>query len=542
MVRGPTGSSAEVLDPLVDDTGLTVVNISNTGSEQTFSTSARKYVLTEDITSTGTALNFWTDANNGINGIVVDLNGHTVTYNTSSGIATFGIRTGRSYNVRITNGTVVQGGTGEASHAVKFGINTEVDNLVVRVSGEGCHGIYQKIDTRDFAADTGGRIHDCFIVNDNGTTYDATYGDIYECAINLTDGDAIECYNNVICGGHNGIYATYTSQSAAYTAAHHIHHNRFFYQTRRIGGKSPSAIQLYGVSGCEVDENWITTWDARGLIVQLEAASNNIHHNAIDVRYTTTASGDGYPENHLYAYWQRRGINNYCSNNIMIGVNYTDAASDTATDIIELGGGTPTPTVLDGCQYNDNFMWAKTNVASYVAKGFAADDVGDTSTANSNTIMADDLAFHIQSACEAFEIASNTLINMGGSWDDFTIDSPANPNDHDNTTESFTENETPPAAVTGISATAYGTDTLVAWTKNTEADVFQYNVYRNGTLLNTYPVGVTFYVDLGSTGATYTVKAVNTTGTLGVGASSDGASTSLVPVQKVKPVSKRRSA
>lgn len=511
-VRGPTGSTAPVLDPLVDGTSLTVVNISNTGSTQTFNTSNRKYVLQEDISTTGTAFQFWTDVNNGIGDIVIDLNGHTITYGTAAGNGVFGIRTGRSYNVRITNGTIIQGaGAGEVSHALNVGINTEIDNVTVRVSGEGSYCIRVKADTRDFGSDTGGRIHDSFLVNDNGTVYDATYGDFYECVVAMIDVYSLNIYNNVLIGGHNGVLALYTSQAQGYTASHNIHHNRFFYQTRRIGGKSPAAIHLYGINGNTVTENWITTLDARGIIVQYESGANDIYNNTIDARYTTTAAGDGYTENHLYGVWQRKGLDNDIYSNVIIGSNYTDAAADTASTAIYVGGGDPATTVQNGL-LDDNFIWATTSIAGYVAKAIQADDMDDTNVISDSTLWGQDFGIHLEAACDDVEVTGNTLVNSTGVGWTAVLDENSG-NVHDNTTEVFSSNATPPMSPAGIAVTACGVDNLITWNRNSETDVFQYYVYRNNERISTYPVATTFFVDRDAPdGASYEVTALNTSG------------------------------
>ncbi|RJO59841.1 hypothetical protein C4546_00175 [Candidatus Parcubacteria bacterium] len=117
------------------------------------------YYLTQDITSSGNCLTI------GAHGVVLDLNGHTVTYGTASETRRYGIAIPSSStsrrpwfpdssipdsafvgadNVTIRNGSIVQGGTGTESYAIyAWGTdNMTITNTTTTVNGDDTGNIY----------------------------------------------------------------------------------------------------------------------------------------------------------------------------------------------------------------------------------------------------------------------------------------------------------------------------------------------------------------------------------------------------------------
>lgn len=75
---------------------------------------------------------------------------------------------------------------------------------------------------------------------------------------------------------------------------------------------------------------------------------------------------------------------------------------------------------------------------------------------------------------------------------------------------------TTPAAPTGLKITKFLDSYLIEWNANSEADVYEYVVYRDGVKLTISPRGGTFYVDVGIGGThNYSVSALTLTGVEG---------------------------
>ena len=84
----------------------------------------------------------------------------------------------------------------------------------------------------------------------------------------------------------------------------------------------------------------------------------------------------------------------------------------------------------------------------------------------------------------------------------------------DNSELSFTP--TTPAAPTGLIITRFLSSYLLQWQDNTENDVYEYIVYRDGEKLPVTPRGGTFFVDVDVEGThTYTVSAFTLDGNEG---------------------------
>ncbi|GEM_PF-3441130 len=156
-VLAPTDIASALSSSL--STTAIITHISACG---TLSSANTTYILDNDVSSAGTC--FTTSAN----GTILDLNGHTVTYNTAAGDSVYGYLSAWNPNgARVTNGSFVQGaGNGYQSIAIYFrqGVNIEADHLSISYTGDNNEAI---IDTNG-AGGQSVQIHDN-VIHPNGT-------------------------------------------------------------------------------------------------------------------------------------------------------------------------------------------------------------------------------------------------------------------------------------------------------------------------------------------------------------------------------------
>jgi len=246
----------------------------------------KTYVLTQDISAPGTC--FIADASY----ITLDLNGHTVTYNTEPGDNVYGFfENWNKSNLRVTNGSFVQGaGNGYKSIAVFFRetSHVEADHLYIAYQGDDNEGITARgsgTSTHD------AQIHDN-IIRPNGTKRSLThYGGFSAINVVATGGD-IDIYNNDIQGkGNGGINFGYSS-SPPLTDTLHIINNTIKMASPVRGGYAISVgSPVNDEIGFEIANNTINQSNGRGILV----AGNNVgddpgpgtgtvHDNSIEVR------------------------------------------------------------------------------------------------------------------------------------------------------------------------------------------------------------------------------------------------------------------
>ena len=124
--------------------------------------SSGTYILQNDISSTGTCMTI--SAGN----VVLDLNGHSITYNTAAGDNVYGVVTDWNIvGIRIHNGSFVQGaGNGYQSSGIysRQASNWEIDHLTMHYQGDNNFGI--NLNGGSFAS--GASVHNNFIYP-NGT-------------------------------------------------------------------------------------------------------------------------------------------------------------------------------------------------------------------------------------------------------------------------------------------------------------------------------------------------------------------------------------
>jgi hypothetical protein len=586
-VRGVTGSAAPAETPIVLDSGLTHQPDLTSTHDYNWNGwhSNSYYKVGNDISGASFVFQPAAGRWGQIHNVIIDLNGHTLTFNTNGANGVWGIDLELSYNVLIENGTLVESANAVNAHSA-YGIvglgKYEVSNVNVIITETAGINV-GFIQTEGFSPVVqGGRVHDCFLWNKEG--YEPLDGIASAVVVQIQGVKGVEVYNNIIIGAHIsigtvGVYSTpigaacgCNSVDYPWDAAILIHHNKIFATRRIIGWKSPSAIEIYAASNSQVYENQISTIDARGIIVQMSAKNVLVYNNTVDARYTRTCppawSGHTlyYVENHCFGLWLRHGQVDRSSglrnhNNIYIVNNYTDYSGDTESEGITLTSGIANPTTWSSnTEYNigalvvynsaiyesvqvsnlnhfptdtswwklsspyatldtdnyDNVVWAYSNVWQNIVNGIQLAGQGSTSIVRSSTIWAINQGVNAIYNNINPEVFGNTFIRGEVGWVEKGGSDAAIVNLHDNIDVTLSKNIALPSAPTGLAVTSRCGVDILTWNQNLETDVFQYNVYRNGSKINVEqngPVGVTFYVDV-SPGVSprYNITAVNSSG------------------------------
>jgi len=243
------------------------------------------YVLTQDISAPGTALTIVA------RGITLDLNGHTVTYNTEpSETPVYGISVGSPEDwpnlwlnmdergLRIRNGSIVQGPGGSAySHAVYLrwtnARNVEISGLDIAVRGDNTKGI-EIFGGRDFS------IHDNRITSTVSVCTNRHAYDSY--AVRIDGAPAgVSFHHNTIRGGHGGIAVTRGSDLLIYE--NDISH-------KCLAGNG-YGVTLYAPKNAVVRDNRIVSQDGLGILVDDEYQNVEVSGNTIDVKMAPKSEG-----------------------------------------------------------------------------------------------------------------------------------------------------------------------------------------------------------------------------------------------------------
>ena len=265
-----------------------VQNITSCGSLDTISTT---YVLQNDVISDGQCFNI--NANN----IVLDLNGHTVTYNNVSGDEVYGITTNWNRDgIRITNGTIRQGiGNGYQSDVIHplQASNVEIDHLNIYYQGENVTGI--EINGGSYAHDA--NVHDNMIYPNSNKRIDSVlgyashYGGFSVIDVPATGGK-ISIKNNYIEGkGFSGISFGYNGTTPP-TGTVEINDNTVKMASPiRDGYAIAIGSGIAANVGFEIARNTIVQSSGRGILVAGDYNANSpgpglgdVHDNSVDVR------------------------------------------------------------------------------------------------------------------------------------------------------------------------------------------------------------------------------------------------------------------
>jgi len=479
------------------------------------------YVMGKDVTAKGNGFAF-TGKN-----IVVDLGGHTLTFNTEPYRPTFkdgesplkkymftppyGVLLARSaVRAELKNGRIVQGKGQDKNARCVFvrANNANIHHTTTVISG-GDMG-------RNFFSMWGPsdlKLHHNYIVN-HGVGESGWYG-----AVSLTGtGTGNDIHHNTIVGGHQGILIT--SQRGKINA--HVHHN-YIQHRRTRGAKAPQGIYIRA-NGCEIDHNEIATVDGRGL--EPTGGDNHWHHNIVDVRYTSKAKGGFYPENRCYGYWARdKGTNgNRIEHNLFVVNNEVmgDGTSNTIGLLICTSPNAPNP--VKSHTVIGNRIIVRHNDKSRPAWGLRLTFAGEDVVIRDNWIWADTTGVLYDGSTSGARVEGNTFVRAGAKWNmGVHWDRPGDEREgrcvfKDNKIIDPPADKDAPVAPKGLKITRRINGYELHWDANAEDDVLGYYVYRDGKRVEDRMKCGRFYVDLAADPKgtfAYAVSAVDLAGNEG---------------------------
>ncbi|HUV40136.1 MAG TPA: hypothetical protein VMY39_11000, partial [Planctomycetota bacterium] len=455
------------------------------------------YVMTRDVVATGNAFSF-TGKN-----VVVDLGGHTLTFNAEPYVPKFDAKASASHKyyftppygvllargaagIELRNGTIVQGA----------GADKKASCVFIQANGANIHDTTtvtaEAAQARNFFSVWGPSdldLHHNYIVN-RGSAEGGWYG-----AVSLTmTGTGNDIHHNTIVGGHQGILI---SAQGGPTKAH-VHHN-FIQHQRTRGQKAPQGIYIRA-SGCEIDHNQIVTVDGRGL--EPTGGDNHWHHNVVDVRYTSRAGGGFYPENRCYGLWARDAgcDGNRITDNLFV-VNNEVVGDDTSNTIGLLLCTSPgNPPQLNNVTVTGNRIFVRHNDRTRPAWGFSLANTGPNVVIRDNFIWADTAAVEVDDRARGAVIEGNTFVKTGEKWQEKVAawqnkgDGLATCTFRDNKVIDPPVDKTPPAAPGGLAVTRRFNGFELHWNASAEPDVLGYYVYRDGVRVEDRLKCGTFYV------------------------------------------------
>jgi hypothetical protein len=462
---------------------LAEVNVSAPG---TLNMDGETYRLVQDITAGNGA--FVITARN----VTFDLNGHTITYNTSgpgTGIEVTG------QNNTVQNGWILQGDQKSVNSPA---ISLKGKGHTVAYMGIKVNGIINggEAEVTGIFIDNGYiDIHHVFI-DDIGTTSDISHVPTCIDVDDRNDGN-ITIHDSYFVNAHVGVYFVLQGYNVQDPLKCQVYNN-YFQHKRSPGTKAPYAVLLAKSRNVELFNNQIISDDARGLMIDgwgqgVERGSdyNHVHHNRIDVGYTVRATSGEYVENNIYGIRDRYSSgNNLIDNNIIIVDN---KAGGITTGVYVGSDGT------DPLMYN--IVIQKNSI---IVQDERTEDVSAVRYSVAEEVTVTENEF----LSEVFSIGDYSYQNGGG------------------ITSLTEENNTPisiasyvPAAPTGLTLRKFFDSYLLTWDDNLdkgETQTYEYYVYRDGTKIDMSKRGGTFYVDNEVSGThEYSVSAVNLENTEG---------------------------
>ncbi|KPL00219.1 MAG: hypothetical protein AMK75_05695 [Planctomycetes bacterium SM23_65] len=457
------------------------------------------YVMTRDVTTKGNGFAF-TGKN-----IVVDLGGHTLTFNTEPYRPKFepGDNALKKYlftppfgvcfkrgaeNAELRNGRIIQGAGKDKNAKCVFvrAKNPHIHHTTTVISGGDMGRNFFSLWGPD-----GVRLHHNYIVN-HGVGESGWYG-----AVSFNEvGVNCDIHHNTVVGGHQGILLS----SRREKPNAHIHHN-YIQHKRTRGAKAPQGIYVRA-SGCEIDHNEIVTIDGRGL--EPTGGDNHWHHNIVDVRYTSTAKGGFYPENRCYGLWARdKGCNgNRITDNLFV-VHNEVMGDDTSNAIGLLLCTSPgNPPQLNNVTVSGNRIFVWHDDKRRPAWGLSLRNTGDQVVIRDNFIWAQTAGIEIDDRTRGSRIEGNTFVKTNDKWlekvaayrakgtglkscvfrDNKVIEPPQTPG--------------LPAPPTGLNIVRRINGFELHWSANPHPDVLGYVVYRDGKRVEDRLKCGRFYVDV----------------------------------------------
>ncbi len=443
------------------------------------------YTLGCDLEAGGTAFEIRAD------NVTLDLNGHVVTYDATANVspvhavyAPVGVT-----GVKVQNGTIVQGAGGSAeSHAIfiygaSWSTGHELHDLVIRTHGWQSMGIEASSQGYSFNA---GKIYRTYVEVHSDTDAMDGYGATGISLTAMNDG-GIEIHDNIVVAGHQGIGVSRIGEVDGDAAApSRIYANRV-QPERRPGCKAPYGIAVAGQShNLHIYDNQIVSDNGRGIIfdgngvgVSVGASGNFVHHNHIDVQYSDPSLSGPYVENNVYGVRDRfaSGDNTFEDNVILVTNDVTGEAVgfDIGSDVLD--------PLMENIVMQRNTILARQGLGSWlpVVNHFEG---AQSITFTDNRYIGE---------LETTPINVGSLVMSGN-----TPLVPA---------------ETSPTAPVGLRLARFLDSYLLEWDPSSEADVYEYVVYRDGARLPISPRGGTFYVDVGIGGShSYAVSALTLSG------------------------------
>lgn len=455
-----------------------------TGTPVRLTRAGEVYTLGADLTAPGTAFEITADD------VVLDLGGRTVTYNAQASAArVYGVNIGSNADrVTIRNGTIIQGGgNSNDSPAIYFAGSSQrghvLHDLVIRTIGYQSNGIQ---------ADGGGfnssRIARVYVEVLGDTEAIDGYG-ADPIVASAPNGGAVDIRDSILVAGHRGInlFGICESCRAPYPPST-IRNNKIQQQRRLNGSKAPYGIAVSGISrGIDVYGNQIISDDGRGIIFNGWGQGSSdgttfcrAFDNRIDVQYARAVSAGAYVENNVYGLRDRyhSGSNRF-ERNVVLVANDIDGPAAGAY----IGSDSSDPDMHDIVLRDNIFILRQ-------GEGTGARDVNYFDAAES--IDFSDNRYIGALSADGSRVTHLTMTN------NTVFNPPAT---------------AAPAVPTGVRLTRFLDSYLLEWDANSEADVLEYVVYRDGQRLPISPRGGTFYVDVRIGGThSYQVSALTLAG------------------------------
>ena len=470
------------------------------------------YVMTQDIVATGCGFTFEG------NRCVVDLDGHTLTFNTEPypapakpqpgyGTAPWGIALAGD-GIELRNGTILQGAGKTEGAVCVFLPNAKERNLNI-------HHLSAFVDGRLAACvfgkwgGTNVELHDNYLV---------CADDCLARGINLYEvGTGWDIHHNTIVGGHTGIGVGGRRDKEDIR----IHHNYISHRRTRQQ-KTPQGIQM-NASGIEVDHNEIVSIEGRGLNNNA-GGNNDFHHNIVDVRYSLKAEGGFYPENRCYGYWSRNPEGNRITDNLFVVNNEItgDDASGSIGILLTTDVGREAP--MRNCTITGNRLFVRHSDKARYAAGFELTHVGDQVVVKDNWVWAGTAAVVVNDQSRGAVVEGNTFVKADEKWQEAE---PAFESKGEGLKQCSIkgnkivpppDDKVPPAAPAGLAVTRRFNGYELHWDANKEDDVLGYYVYRDGKRVEDRMKCGRFYVDTSmdpKNTCVYAISAVDLSGNEG---------------------------
>ena len=395
----------------------------NISAPATLSTPGETYIATADFSASGTAL-IITGA-----GIVLNLNGKTVTYGTGGAAHSYGVDI-RAANVEV-KGDAVAGGaltqsagnTAEHCHAIySSGVaNTAgplIHDLTINTHSAGSRGIYIAY------GGLGIQIYSC-VFNTSNTVVSLTDEGCPAIQLWLAQYGASASHalihHNTINGAQRGVnlvgqYGT-PSQCPTYVD---IYSNEIYPLAPAVYAKISAGVHLYAATYCRVFSNTITTSHGRGIKVQYHSDYNEVYGNTIDV---SDDQADYY--NNVFGIRVRHG----CSyNKIHDNTVIARSANNNIVKAFQLGDestvqGSGIPTYNEIYDNTFDLRWATDINVNRVAVVFGYTGAGNTF--HDNAIISNSIAIEYLDPPLAPVVLTNNSISKGSSphasWRTFFI-------------------------------------------------------------------------------------------------------------------------